>query len=180
MDRKHIILSVLLVLPFLGFQMSPLVGSWITSIAIWISFLILLVIYNWQFIKQIRIQKPFILASQRAVIDSEKTSRVKKSRPRLIHDGVLWEDGGNNPWGNLSIIGPLCPKDYTPLAIENHDGRIEANMDYDKRIWTSGYNHMLVCTECNAKYTLGKKPKQVRNSRNEVYNHFEGKRRREQ
>lgn len=94
MDKKHIILSILFILPFLGLEMSPVGGSWIASIIIWIAFIILLVIYNKQFVKQIRIRQPFILASQHAGVKSEKTSKLNTSRPRLIHDGVLWEDGG--------------------------------------------------------------------------------------
>ena len=94
MDKKHIILSILFILPFLGLEMSPVGGSWIASIMIWIAFIILLVIYNKQFVKQIRIRQPFILASQHAGVKSEKTSKLNTSCPRLIHDGVLWEDGG--------------------------------------------------------------------------------------
>jgi len=74
MDKKHIILSILFILPFLGLEMSPVGGSWITSSIIWIAFIILLVIYNRQFVKQIRIRQPFILASQHAGVKVEKTA----------------------------------------------------------------------------------------------------------
>ena len=47
--------------------MSPLGSSWITSAIIWIVFIILLAIYNKQFIKQIRIRSPIVLASQHTV-----------------------------------------------------------------------------------------------------------------
>jgi len=46
--------------------MSPLGSSWITSAIIWIVFIILLAIYNKQFIKQIRMRSPIVLASQHA------------------------------------------------------------------------------------------------------------------
>jgi len=98
---------------------------------------------------------------------------------RLEHDGVLWEDGGYNAWGNLSVIGPLCPKDYTPLAIKDRDG-INTSISFDTTISTSEYHCTLVCLECNTEYTLGKKPKEIGDSRAEVGNRFEGKRRRGQ
>ena len=100
------------------------------------------------------------------------------SRSRLEHDGVLWEDGGYNAWGNIDVIGPLCLKDYTPLAIEDRDG-IDTNISFDTVVSTSEYHCRLVCLECNTKYTLGKKPKEIGDSRAEVRNRFEGKRRRE-
>ncbi len=52
MDKKHIIISILLVLPFLGVEMSPLGGQWIASIIIWCIFVILLVVYNRKWIKR--------------------------------------------------------------------------------------------------------------------------------
>lgn len=46
MSRKSLILSLLLVLPFLGLEMSPLPGDWTISIAIWSVFLVLLFGYH--------------------------------------------------------------------------------------------------------------------------------------
>ncbi len=63
MDKKHLTLSLLLLLPFLGLEMSPLSGSWIASSIIWAVFIVLFAIYNKQFIKQIRIRSPIILAN---------------------------------------------------------------------------------------------------------------------
>lgn len=63
MDRKHLILSILLLLPFLGLEMSPLGSSWIVSSIIWAAFIVLLAIYNKQFIRQIRIRSPIMLAN---------------------------------------------------------------------------------------------------------------------
>ncbi len=56
MDKKHLILSLLLVLPFLGLEMSPLSGSWIVSILIWVIFCVLLVWYNRKTIMQYKLQ----------------------------------------------------------------------------------------------------------------------------
>lgn len=52
MDKKHIIGSILLALPFLGVEMSPLGGTWTASIIIWCIFVILLAIYNREWIKR--------------------------------------------------------------------------------------------------------------------------------
>ena len=108
-----------------------------------------------------------------------KTAKTATICPRLEHDGVLWEDAGYTSWGNISVIGPLCPKDYTPLAIKNRD-KIETNIKYNTFISNSGYHSQLVCPECKAEYTLGTNPKTLQNSHDEVGNRFEGKRRREQ
>jgi hypothetical protein len=107
------------------------------------------------------------------------TAKLNTSRSRLIHDGVLWEDGGTNVWGNMDVIGPLCPKDYTPLAMKERD-RINTDISYRAIISTSGDDYKLVCLECNTKYSLGTRPKRIVDSRSEVGNRFEGKRRRSQ
>ena len=179
MDKKHIVLSILFILPFLGLEMSPVGGSWIVSSIIWIVFIILLVIYNKQFVKQIRIRKPFILASQHAGVKAEKTPELNTNPPRLIHDSVLWEDNGNNMWGNLDVIGPLCPKDYTPLA-EKRGSEVDTNLSNDTLISDSGYHSQLICPECGGEYTLGSTSKIVGDSRGEVSSRFEGMRRRNQ
>jgi hypothetical protein len=106
--------------------------------------------------------------------------QAKKPIPsRLEHDGVLWEDGGNDGWRSLNVIGPLCPKDFTPLAMKKSD-KVEANLNYDTTISNSGYHSLLICPECKTEYNLGEKPKTIQSSHNEVRNRFEGKRKREQ
>jgi hypothetical protein len=107
-----------------------------------------------------------------------RTAKPATTR-RLEHDGVLWEDGGYNSWGNIYVIGPLCPKDYTPLAIKQRD-RIETYINDGTLISDSEYHSKLVCPECEVEYTLGKKYKSIKDSRHEVGNRFEGKRRRDQ
>jgi hypothetical protein len=97
---------------------------------------------------------------------------------RLEHDGVLWEDGGFNTWGNLNVIGPLCLKDFTPLAIKDRD-KVNTYTRDDTLISNSGYHSQLVCLECKVEYTLGVNPKTIKDSRNEVGSRFEGKKRRE-
>jgi hypothetical protein len=106
-----------------------------------------------------------------------KTSLVK-TPSRLLHDNVLWEDGGKSGWG-IHVVGPLCPKDYAHLGSE-HGDKIKSYIDYDAVISKSYYHTMLVCPECKSKYTLGKNPKTANESMGEVRNRFEGKRRREQ
>lgn len=96
---------------------------------------------------------------------------------RLEHDGVLWEDGGYNALGGLKVEGPLCPKDYTPLAIRHLDTLANRASD---NMYISDYGYSrLVCPECKTEYTLGKNQKKVGDSRNEVRSRFEGKRRRD-
>ncbi len=101
------------------------------------------------------------------------------TRPRLEHDGVLWEDNGTNVWGNLDVVGPLCPKDYTPLAGKRRD-EVDTNVRDDIPISDSGYHWKLFCSECENEYTLGVTPKYIQQSRGEVSSRFEGMRRRSQ
>jgi len=96
---------------------------------------------------------------------------------RLEHDNVLWEDGGRHGW-SISVIGPLCPIDFVPLGAEKRD-RIISNPSEDTVISDSDYHSRLFCPECGEKYTLGTQPKTIRDSRDEVRNRFEGKRRRD-
>ena len=105
-------------------------------------------------------------------------SLVHKKPSRLEHDGVLWEDGGKSGWG-ISVIGPLCPKDFAPLGGENRD-KITSAISNDALISDSNYHSRLFCPECKGKYTLGAQPKTIQESRGEVRSRFEGKRRREQ
>jgi hypothetical protein len=104
--------------------------------------------------------------------------RVSKKPSRLEHDNVLWEDGGKSGWG-ISVIGPLCPKDFAVLSIERY-GKIEKIGDYSRTISKDEYDARLYCPECKRKYTLGKEAKKICDSEDEVRNRFEGKRRREQ
>lgn len=105
-------------------------------------------------------------------------AHIKPSR--LEHDNVLWEDGGKHYWGGGVVVnGPLCPKDFTPLCTEKRD-KINSNPSEDTLISDSDYNSRLFCLECKSKYILGKEPKSMQDSRDEVSNLFEGKRRREQ
>jgi len=106
------------------------------------------------------------------------SSIVHKKPSRLEHDGVLWEDQGRNAWGNISVVGPLCPKDFAFLGIEHND-KIESHPKWDSIISRSEYHSRLICPECKSKYTLGKQMKTLQESHDEVYNRFEGKRRRE-
>lgn len=104
---------------------------------------------------------------------------VNRKASRLEHDGVLWEDGGTSGWGGLRVIGPLCPKDYATLGTEHYD-KISSHPNDDTLISKSEYHSRLLCPECKSKYTLGKQPKIIKDSGNEVRSRFEGKRRREQ
>ena len=105
-------------------------------------------------------------------------TRAKKQNitpHRVKHDGVLWEDGGSDSWGNVNVVGPLCPKDYTPLSTKHND-KIEAYLSFDTLISSSNYHSRLICLECHAKYTLGRKPKKISDSRNEIAVRFTGMR----
>ncbi|MFC2035274.1 hypothetical protein ACFLUJ_04020 [Chloroflexota bacterium] len=180
MDKKHLIISVLIVLPFLGIEMSPIANSWITSIIIWIIFVTLLGIYNKKFLGErikLRVRSPFFSTNPHNVIVTSQPQ--KTTRRRLTHDGVLWEAGGNNVWGNMDIIGPLCPKDYTPLSTKRYD-KIIANLSYDTIVSSSEYNSRLFCLECHTEYTLGDDSKSIQASHNEVGVRFVGLRKREQ
>ncbi len=108
------------------------------------------------------------------------TARTKKTIvTRLVHDSVLWQDGGNDGYGRISVIGPLCQKDYTPLAIKYRDDRIETSINWGTIISDSAYQSKLVCPECKTEYTLGKNAKKLEDSHNEVRSRFAGKRRRD-
>lgn len=116
------------------------------------------------------------LYSFSAVTTSKSKAYVTPTR--MVQDGVLWQDGGYDSYGYINVIGPLCQKDYTPLAIKNRD-RIETNITFDTIISDSEWQSKLVCPECKTEYTLGKNPKKLGDSHNEVRSRFEGKRRRD-
>ena len=125
--------------------------------------------------------QPQWLLKRRASYSSGKAgTKVPSIPPRLKHDGVLWEDRGDNyPYGSTRINGPLCPKDYTPLGIKYSD-RIDTLPRHDTLISGSPSHHKLICPECKAEYTLGDKSKTIERSKNEVESRFEGKRRRDE
>ncbi len=106
------------------------------------------------------------------------TPKRTLNRPRLIHDGVLWEDGGNSAFGGIMVEGPLCPKDYTPLA-KKRGGKVDTHLSNDTLISDSDYHSQLVCPECGGEYTLGPTSKIVQASTDEVRSRFEGVRRRQ-
>ena len=107
-----------------------------------------------------------------------RSLNISDKPSRLLHDNVLWEDTGTNYFYGITVDGPLCPKDFAVLGMERRD-KVE-NIRHDELVSDSGYHAQLVCPECNSKYTLGDKPKTIRESENEVRHRFEGKRRREQ
>ncbi len=107
-------------------------------------------------------------------------SSIPLKKSRLQHDNILWEGGGRSGWGcDILVIGPLCPKDFTLLSIE-HSGEITDIRTDDIYISDSPYHSRLYCSECKGKYLLDTKSKNLKKSRDEVRNRFEGKRRREQ
>lgn len=76
------------------------------------------------------------------------------------------------------VVGPLCPKDYTPLAKKRED-RVDTYLSDDTLISDSDWHSQLFCPECGGEYTLGSTPKIVENSRGEVCSRFDGRRRRQ-
>lgn len=106
------------------------------------------------------------------------TPKRTLKRPQLIHDGVLWEDGGNYASGGIMVIGPLCPKDYTPLG-EKYRDEFRPRIGDDTFISGLKDDSQLFCLECKAEYTLGKKIKTIKDSMEEVRSRFGGMRRRE-
>ncbi len=134
----------------------------------------------WGLIRLIRFQSPITTTNVQIKAKAVPISTtVKTPTPprRLEHDGVLWEDGGRDMYGDVNVVGPLCPKDYTPLSME-YKGNIQARLRFDTTISGSGYHARLVCLECHAEYTLGKSPKQVQESHDEVAVRFIGMRKR--
>ena len=131
--------------------------------------------------KRLRFQSPLFLKSDIPKLNSPKSLNPNKIHSRLKYDGVLWEDGGVLPFsgGELKVIGPLCPKDLTPLGIIHRD-KIDMYLRWDTLISGSDYHSQLICPECRRKYTLGRKSKVLSDSRDEVENCFKGKRNREQ
>ncbi len=88
MDRQHIILSVLLTLPFLGIEVSPVGNSsWITSIIIWGLWFILLAFYNRRVIKKVipvRIRSPFYISNgEKKAITSWLESALTDDRTHI-------------------------------------------------------------------------------------------------
>lgn len=188
-----ITVPIILALLGLGFQAmstNPPVQAWVPPLFFALAGLVtaaLIVYLLWNLIMRVRFQQPIILIDQHSETKTvSKTTIVNQYIPRrLEHDGVLWEDGGND-WGHIDVIGPLCPKDYTPLATKDYRGSIINHAKFDADISDIpdhlGYHHYfkLVCPECKTEYTLGNNPKKLQDSHDEVRLRFEGKRRREQ
>lgn len=80
---KYIIITLLSALPFLGFEMSPLSGSWITSIIVWVIWLVL-VIALWQgWLKKFLVSvKDSFTATQ--MDDEEKGEHRRDIKGKLI------------------------------------------------------------------------------------------------
>ena len=183
MDKRHIILSVLLTLPFLGIEVSPVgSNSWVTSITIWAFWLVLLSVYNRHMILKLI---PIRLRSPLYIVGNNPAKKITNGRAlsdpiRLEYDNVLWEDIGRRGrlQGEIIVKGPLCPKDFTPLSIRR-GSNIETRFDDDRFI--SEYHGYLYCITCKGKYLLAarSKSKQIVKSRDEVRVLFEGKRARE-
>jgi hypothetical protein len=191
--QKWVVTSVavpsIIALVSLGFDALP--DNPLSTVPIWIPSLFfvsagllafLFVCYlAWTFLKRIRFQLPVYITNEQkqqpsGIIPSSKP--VKTSPPRrLEHDSVLWEDVGKDGWGYVKVVGPLCPKDFTPLSIKtSHD--IQANIQYNTWISPSYYSQ-LICLECHTEYTLGNKAKQIQASHDEVAIRFTGMRKRE-
>jgi hypothetical protein len=118
-----------------------------------------------------------ILLGQKGSTHSIKiTTQSPRKTRRLNHDGVQWEESRNH-WGNWVAIGPLCPKDSTPLVIKRGNNHISITQ-YEEHSRISE-SVPLLCLECNGEYTLGTSSKTIEQSRNEVETRFEGMRNRD-
>ena len=71
-------------------------------------------------------------------------------------------------------ITPLGTKDRD--RVYNYD-KIDTHIRDDIVISESDYHNKLICPECRTEYTLGKNPKKIGDSLDEVENRFLGKRR---
>jgi hypothetical protein len=183
-----IVVPIILVLVGLGFaamstNTSFKVPTWVPVLFFIVAGLLTMALVShliWGIVRRIRFQFPIVMIKQQGKTDAVSlNTTIKRSPPkRLEHDSVLWEDGGNNSWGNVNVIGPLCLKDYTPLSTKRGD-KIEANLRYDTLISSSEYHFQLVCLECHKEYILSNKPKQIQESHDEVAIRFIGMRKRE-
>ena len=182
------IIIALIGLGFAAMSVNPpfTVPTWVPILFFIIAGLVIITIMSylmWSLIKRIKLQSPIFFKSQKsspALASATANKLIKQPPPRrLEHDGVLWEDGGSNGWGGVYVIGPLCPKDYTPLSLKYRDN-IEAKLNFGTTISSSGGNYQLVCLQCHTTYSLGKNPKRVQESYDEVAVRIIGMRRREQ
>lgn len=108
-----------------------------------------------------------------------RNTKTSITHSRLEYDSVFWQDDGLDVLGRVMVIGPLCPRDYTALAIKRRD-KIDTRIPDHTVISPDAYHSQLVCLQCKSEYTLGTKSKTIEDSCDEVRNLFEGKRRREQ
>jgi len=94
------------------------------------------------------------------------------------YDGVVWQDKGRKYANSeeLEIDGPFCPSDYTTLSYRDRAGTSYPEFADRAEV---GYKGILFCSQCGKNYDLGGHSKSVGQSRGEVTNIFEGKRRRE-
>ena len=177
-------------IPFLfslGLQISPWHSIPLAIALMCIAALLALLIY-WPVIRRIRLRTPIFLSSEQATKKQQTEVRPgpipvpHRPRPRLEHDGVLWEDSGKRYMsGRIAADGPLCPKDFCPLGLRHGDGHEEATADsHGNEFISKNYSYaLLFCPECKATYTLGPRAKSLKQSHEEVQSRFEGLRKRE-
>ncbi len=141
-----------------------LIGFAIIAIGMVVYGMIPVVSSSFRYVSKVRFRNPIT----KGINHPDIARRVeRRTPPRQEYDGVLWEDGGRDIWGGVDVIGPLCPKDYTPLSMKHND-RIEAGVRYDTTISISGYHSQLVCLKCHTEYILSNEPKRLQESHDEV------------
>lgn len=133
MDKKHIVRSILIALPFLAVEVSPLSGSWVVSTIIWLIFLIILIVYNREFIKRIRIRSPIFTVPQNSDKIAtppcgwleEVVSGDRESLTDRIHYTVQWvlnEIKNREPYIDIIIKISNCA--VFPVLITGVTGRL--------------------------------------------------------
>lgn len=115
-----------------------------------------------------KVQSPFIKISS---ITPPIAHTIQKQKAKFLkHDNVLWEVkiAAFGPYA----IGPLCPKDYTPLSYRFHE-------NIDPLVSATSYvtsEKPLICLHCKKEYLLSDphKGKVVGDSKEEVEVLFKG------
>jgi len=121
MGWKKIIFNILLVLPFLGLQMSPVGHSWGVSIAIWVVFFVILILYNKKTIMQYKLKSP-ITRRTTSDVSIGATSLERRVLRSLYLNGYFIS---NNPKTDDSetfsfrVIPPLRPGFHSVLIVFN-------------------------------------------------------------
>ena len=118
MPAKALVLGLLLVLPFLGLEMSPLPGDWFISSGIWGFFGVLFLGYHFNTIKRLRFGKPIRMVRLASKSEDGTAENTATRAPRNM--GLQATVNAITSGGKIQFIrsAPGKPQGALPIVID--------------------------------------------------------------